>query len=124
MPALLKKEKIMKKYIVVLIIFLATCPKALAHSPPRIETEFSPINRVLTVTVIHSVRNPEKHYVDRIELKKDGRRVAIKEFESQDNAKTQTAEFALFGIETDDPITIEANCSITGWLEEQVELEE
>ncbi len=112
----------MKKYIVLLGIFLALSQIAYAHPPKSIESNYDPSDKTLSVTVTHPVRNPKGHYIEKIEIVKNDELIAKKEFSEQDNNVSQNAVFIVSDITAQDTVIIEAYCSISGKLKEKVDI--
>ncbi|MEA3486085.1 MAG: hypothetical protein U9R20_00280 [Thermodesulfobacteriota bacterium] len=76
-----------KAYIFcMLLCFLAIffCPAATyAHGPGDVTLNYDSDSQILSVTISHSVSNPEKHYIKKITITKNGKPLETYEYKSQ-----------------------------------------
>jgi desulfoferrodoxin (superoxide reductase-like protein) len=68
----------------------------------------------LTVTVEHSVDNPEKHYISKITVYADNKILVSKDYGSQTSTGVQTDTFSLGSLPSGTTLKVEAFCVIMG----------
>lgn len=89
---------------------------ALAHPPSAIEIQAS--GERIDITVEHEVADPSGHYIARLEVFVNGRRVIEQDFLLQADAALQRAAYLVPGLEAGDEIEVEAYCNRSGRLRE------
>jgi desulfoferrodoxin (superoxide reductase-like protein) len=92
---------------------MLTASAALAHPPKDVVLSWDPSGS-LTVTVGHSVDNPEKHYINKIVIYADNKIVATRDYSSQPNAGGLTDTFAIGEQRSGVTLKAEAFCVIMG----------
>ena len=61
-----------------------------AHPPSDMELEYDIGKQTLVVSIIHSVSKPDSHYVEKIEIKKNGNLYLTEEYTNQPSTSTFT----------------------------------
>lgn len=101
----------MKKILVVLILLVV--PLA-AHSPKTPELEYDVEAGLLNVSITHSVNNASKHYVNKVVVELNGRKIIEQKFRSQTNEDVQKVTYTIIDAKVGDKISVTAFCNISG----------
>ncbi|MBU1006028.1 MAG: thiosulfate oxidation carrier complex protein SoxZ [Candidatus Omnitrophica bacterium] len=114
----------MKNIFVFILFFSFTmmCSDAYAHPPSDIKIEHSSASRMLTAIVTHSVSDPVKHFISKIDIWLNGKEVISHEISRQDNEKYQFAGYLIPDAKPGDTISVEAYCSISGKLRKDIKV--
>jgi len=112
----------MKTALLILIfVFLITC-SCYAHPPSGIEASYGKDINALKADIIHPVRNPKNHYIDKIEVSYNGDIVSNETFTSQTNNNIQSINIKSLDLKPGDEIIIEAKCNMYGRLKQTIRL--
>ena len=113
----------MRKFLIFLtlnIVYLFTAIAVYAHPPVKIDLTFAPATETLTAVISHPVSNPEVHYIEKVEIKKNNQVIAKQEYAKQDNHQTQIASIQIPDAKKGDVLTLQAFCSISGSLKKKL----
>jgi len=106
-----------KAYIFcMLLCFLAIffCPAATyAHGPGDVTLNYDSDSNILSVTISHSVSNPQKHYIKKITITKNGKPFETYEYKSQPDPSSFTYTYNVEAKEGD-TLKVKANCKYFG----------
>jgi len=112
-----KKTMTIKVSLLVAVILLAMASllstPASAHRPKSVDLKYEPGTQTLSVTIIHSVKNPVKHYIEEISISVNGKKVSEHEYKSQADKKSFTAEYNV-AAKDGDTIKVKAGCNYFG----------
>jgi hypothetical protein len=97
-----------------LVLVVLSTNTILAHPPGTITVKYDLSLQLLTVEVQHPVRDAAKHFVDKIEVSLNGKKVIEQKFMSQIDGKVQTGFYKLIDAEIGDTIEVVAGCNIAG----------
>ncbi|MGY5876433.1 MAG: hypothetical protein RTU30_11865 [Candidatus Thorarchaeota archaeon] len=111
----------------VLMLFLFTIIGTLAFSPIHVEAndpaaislDYDFGTQILTVTVTHSVGDPNTHYIASIEIRVNGVLSQTGSYTDQDST-TGTTETFTVPAEDGDVINAKAICSISGQIQDEI----
>ncbi len=108
----------MKKRIIVLLILSLTiyfAGSSRAHSPTSIEIDYDFETSILTVTVYHSVTEPDIHYINQIDVWVND---ILNTTEYYSRQFETTYQYDTFNITANhsDTIKIKAHCNVSGSL--------
>jgi len=92
------------------VFFMAE--SAFAHPPSKIEAETK--GETLTVTVMHDVKNPLKHYIKEIVVKVNGKEAVDKKYTGQVDNDKHLGVFEISGLKSGDKLSITATCNMYG----------
>ncbi len=114
----------MRKIVLLVLIcaFIAVCTDVYAHPPSDIKIEYSRESRMMTVIVTHPVNNPEKHFINKIEVLLNGKEIIEHKISKQDNEKYQFSGYMVTDAKPGDVITVEAYCSVSGKLRKEIKV--
>lgn len=111
----------MKKITVFTVLFMAMgIASACAHPPSDIKITFDPQTKMLQAIIMHDVKNPEKHFIKKIDVGLNGKEVISQVISRQDNNESQTVRYLIPDAKAGDVISVEGYCSIIGKLEKEV----
>jgi desulfoferrodoxin (superoxide reductase-like protein) len=103
---------------------LLTVASVSAHAPKRLDAEFDTETHLLTVTAYHAVKDAAKHYVEKIEVELNGKRIVEQKFKSQPDLEKQVVLYMIADARVDDEIKVVAHCNISGKKSYTIEVEE
>ena len=86
----------------------------LAHPPGSVELACQAASGDLTVTALHGVKNPSKHYIERVVVYVDGKKAAEQTFTGQTSGKALEVTLAVGQFPAGTEIRVEATCNIFG----------
>lgn len=96
---------------------LILCALALpAHPPKSLELRYDAGKAELQVKAFHRVNDPERHYIERIEVRRGEELLAEKTYERQASADAQEEVFLLEDrpLAAGEEVTAIATCNISG----------
>lgn len=105
----------------IIVAFLLLCTvDAFAHKPSEIDVVIE--GSRVEIEVRHRVRNPQKHYVDRIIITLNDRKI-IEQGLSLQTKDIQTAIYNVPSLKAGDVLDVEATCNVFGKLKKQIIIE-
>jgi hypothetical protein len=113
----------MNKLLIVLCLGMMSlpAPSLYAHAPEKVVLSYDQDTRALTAEVVHPVADPGRHFVDRIEVLLNGKRVIEKEPPRQ--TETGVSEvFPLTDVKPGDIVKVTAFCNRGGEQSEQIKI--
>ncbi|MFO7873743.1 MAG: hypothetical protein R6U62_04605 [Bacteroidales bacterium] len=116
----------MKKLgLAILIVTLALPVCLFAHSPGDITLSYEKDEdrEVLIISVAHSVRNVERHYVESISISVNDEELEVLTFSNQDTDDYQDVEYEVPGLSQGDAVEIKASCNRIGSATEEFVIE-
>ena len=99
--------------IMVLGSMLLAGPVA-AHGPSDVEVTYDPETHILRVHAYHDSKNAAEHYVNKIAVKVNGKKMVEQVFRSQTDRLHQEALFLIIDAGVGDTIDVMAGCNIHG----------
>ena len=94
------------------------CPTALyAHAPKKVLLAYDGATKTLSVTITHTYFSAS-HYIDKIEIKKNGKAVAVQEYKSQPS-ETFTYTYKIDAV-SGDTFEVKASCNKFGSATEAI----
>lgn len=112
----------MKRTILVLFFcFFFLSAIAYAHPPQDIMVTFDKQMKILQAIIVHNVKNPENHYIKRVDVSLNGKEILTHFISRQDNNETQIVTYLIPDAKDGDVISVEGYCSINGALEKKIE---
>lgn len=104
------------------LILLGQTENAYAHPPSDIIITFDPETKILKAVIMHSVSNPQKHYINKVDIALNGQEVIEQRISRQDNNTNQTVIYLIPDAKTGDSISVEAYCNISGKLKKEMKV--
>jgi len=111
-----------------ILAFLVVCfsvgffSVAYAHPPSDIIITFDKKTRILTAVIMHNVNDPERHFVNKVDIGLNGKEIIEHRIGRQDNNITQSVSYLIPDTKAGDTLSVEAYCSISGKLEKEIKV--
>lgn len=93
-----------------LFIFIS----AFAHAADDIKMVPSLNEGIFSTRVVHNTNNPEKHFINKIEVSVNGKLLIVQEFLRQRDKNAQEAIYVMPSLKAGDEIVIKATCNLGG----------
>ncbi|MCK4940566.1 hypothetical protein KAS45_00595 [candidate division WOR-3 bacterium] len=98
------------RMLIVALVLLAV--PLLAHSPKGLQLEYDA--GILNISVIHSVNDASKHYVNKVIVELNGKKIVEQKFRSQTDEEEQQVLYSIIDAKEGDKINVTAYCNISG----------
>lgn len=98
--------------LMVALVLLAV--PLLAHSPKSLELDYDFETSVLNISVTHSVNDASKHYVYKVVVELNGKKIIEQKFRSQTDEEEQQMVYSIIDAKEGDKINVTAYCNISG----------
>ena len=85
-----------------------------AHPPKGLEVEYDTDSSILRVEIAHSVNDASKHYVNKVVVEVNGKKVIEQTFRKQIDGETQQVMYKIIDAAEGDKISVTAYCNISG----------
>ncbi|MCX7956738.1 MAG: hypothetical protein N2643_02440 [Endomicrobia bacterium] len=92
---------------------------ALSHPPSKINFDFDMDKKKVIVTVEHKVKEPTDHFIDKITLSLNGKKIIEQVSSLQINNDVQIYEYLIPELSENDKIIIWSNCNKFGSLKKE-----
>lgn len=102
----------MRIFILSIIFVLIFIPVVFSHTPSNIDIKLAGVN--VEITVSHSVSEPTTHYVEKIEVVLNGKKVIEQNFFLQSTDEYQRANYTIPSLKKGDVLEVIAHCSRHG----------
>ncbi len=116
----------MKNPVLTILLVILAFPVCLfAHSPDEITLshEKDEDREFLKISVFHSVRNVERHYVESITISVNDEELEVLTFSNQETDEFQDVEYEVTDLSPGDVVKIEASCNRIGSASEEFIIE-
>jgi len=100
--------------MLLLIIVLGITVFLSAHPADDIKLNFDLAEKILTVTIYHSVKDAEKHFIEIITVKINKKEIITQKLEKQNNLKETTAIYKIIDAKAGDKIIVVTKCNKFG----------
>lgn len=114
----------MRTKIIVSLFILSLFLMLSAHGPDDIKFVQSLNEGIFSVRIEHSTNNPEKHFINKVEVTVNGKLLITQEFLRQRDKDAQEAIYVLPSIKAGDVIKIKATCNLGGSKEKEFTVQE
>jgi hypothetical protein len=111
----------MKKTVLIVILCLAITQNAFCHPPTGID--MTRLGTQITVTVLHDVLDPKTHYIERIGITLNGKKIIEQNFTTQTDDDMQQVIYIIPSLTTGDKLDIETKCNQAGELKKEIIVE-
>ena len=101
----------MKHLILCLIVILFVFSSCFAHVPKSVDITAS--GKYISVSISHSVSNPKKHYVKRVEITLNDKKIIEQTFSLQEGNEIELTYY-IPSLKISDTVRVEAFCNIGG----------
>ncbi len=116
---MLRKTLVLLASITVMIAILSM-PVA-SHPPSSMTLDYDAETETLEVDISHSVSNTDSHYIDAINIEKNGETIKEETYESQPSTSGGTYEYSIEA-SNGDAISVTADCSNYGDISDQIQV--
>jgi hypothetical protein len=120
-----KEVKIASRAVVVaatLYIVLSSMP-VVAHTPASMTLDYNWETQTLSVTISHSVSDPNSHYIQNITVYKNDVKVDSEAYTSQGSTSGASDTFNIAAVDGD-VLRVWANCSVSGFIQDTIPVTE
>lgn len=100
------------KVLIITLVLLAV--PLLAHTPKSVDLEYDSETGILNASIIHSVNNASKHYVNKIIVELNGKKIIEQTFKRQVDDEVQMVMYKIIDAKESDKIKVTAYCNISG----------
>lgn len=97
-----------------IIFALSIALPLLAHPPKGLELAFDFDSRILTAQIMHSVKDASKHYIYKVIVDLDGKKIIEQTFKKQVDDGLQQVTYKVIDAHEGSKITVTAYCNISG----------
>jgi len=117
----MKQIKILKIMMATLFIFAVIISSncVTGHPASNVDLEYDFDNQKLNVTISHNTDNTDTHYIERVEVYKNGVTIIEEDYTSQPSSNTFTLSFDI-SADDGDVLKVETECSISGKTEDSI----
>lgn len=112
----------MKRFVFFLIVFVFILALATtyAHPPSDIMITFDANTKILKAVIMHNTSNPASHYIKKVDLGLNGKKIIEHTISKQDNNESQTVSYLISDLKDGDLLSVEGYCSISGKLLKEI----
>ncbi len=116
------KEVLMRLIVQVTFLFFFSITAAWSHPPSKMQFSYNPLDRILSITVIHPTADTMKHYIDEITVEYNNAKRVVQTFISQLNGNEQKAVYLLFDVKPGDSVEVTGKCNMYGKKKEKYQI--
>jgi hypothetical protein len=84
-----------------------------AHSPGSVTLSYNLTTQILTVTVVHKTNSPSSHYINKVEIKKNGKSIESQNYTNQPDPSEFSYTYKI-SAKMGDILEVTASCSVYG----------
>ncbi|MFA4889601.1 MAG: hypothetical protein WC628_08540 [Candidatus Omnitrophota bacterium] len=106
--------------IIFLLVVAPLFVKAYAHAPEKITITYDLGTDMLKAVIEHHVDDPQTHFIKRVDIGLNGKKLITQEILEQDNPSTETISYMISEVKAGDRVSVEAFCSVGGSLKEEI----
>jgi hypothetical protein len=110
----------MRKILSLLVVFSAFSLLAYAHPPSDIKIIFDGKTKMLNAVILHGTGSPAFHYIKKVVVDLNGKKIIGQTFSRQDNNVSQTVSYLIPDVKNGDTLSVEGECSISGKLKKEI----
>ena len=114
----------MKRIRLLLILgFIFTQSAVLmAHPPSKIILEFNAETSILKIEMPHAVKEISEHFINKVEVKINGKEILKQEFLTQQDPEKQTVLYQIHDAKSGDKLEVTAHCNVFGKKKETLQI--
>ena len=114
----------MRKIFIFMTVFflMAACSIAYAHPPSDIIISFDLKTKMLKAVITHNVNNPVSHFIKKVDVALNGKKIIEHKIGREDNNVSQTVAYLIPDAKAGDTLSVEAYCSISGKLKQEIKI--
>jgi desulfoferrodoxin (superoxide reductase-like protein) len=118
----MKNVKNRRLLILVTAFCLFLASPALAHPPSDIQMKYDNLTQVLSITILHNVKDPADHYIKSLSIKANEDVLVTLDYTKQQDKEKQEETFTFSKICKGSKITVTAVCNKFGKMERSFEI--
>jgi hypothetical protein len=120
-----KSKKVSRKSTVVSLLSMLVCLTflaggAFAHPPSDIALSYDGVSQILKVGITHASKSPDKHYIKKVEITKNGAVVYAEDYKIQPEAPSFSYDYKI-DIAAGDAVEVKVSCSVFGSKKKKLE---
>ena len=104
----------MKSILILILASFIICSTAFSDSPSNIKVDYQGGREILKIMVEHNSDNPAKHYIKRIVVELNKKKIIEQVFQGQSDESGLTVSYNVPGTKKGDKYIIYAYCNIRG----------
>lgn len=97
-----------------IILALLIALPLLAHPPKGLELAYDADSNILTVEITHSVKDASKHYINKVVVELNGKKIIEQVFKKQVDDELQHVTYEVIDADEGAKITVIGYCNISG----------
>jgi YbbR domain-containing protein len=106
--------------LVACFAFLLVASTVYAHPPSDIQITFDPAKKMLSAVIVHNTSNPERHYINKVNVGLNGNKILEQDISRQDNGVDQTVSYLIPDAKDGDVLSVEGACNMSGKLQREI----
>jgi len=106
----------------ILGLFLVQSQGLIAHPPSKIILEFNAETSILKVEMPHLVKDVTEHFIDRVEVKLNGKEILKQALLTQQDLEKQTVIYQIHDAKSGDELEVTAHCNVFGKKKETLQI--
>lgn len=104
------------------LVFLSQPDSAYAHPPSDIAISYDSLTKTLKAVITHQVSNPKTHFINKVDIGLNGQKIIEHQISLQDNNMAQAVSYLIPDAKTEDTVSVEAYCNISGKLKREIKI--
>ncbi|MFA4842575.1 MAG: hypothetical protein WC658_01910 [Candidatus Omnitrophota bacterium] len=118
----LKRRDLLKSLFLLsgALFFLGNTENAYGHPPSDIAVTYDSATKTLHAVITHPVSNPERHFINKVDIRLNGQEIIEHRISMQDNNVNQAVSYLIPDVKDGDVISVEAYCNISGKLTKEI----
>lgn len=105
-----------------LFLLFVSSSVCFAHPPSDIKMTYDSDTNMLTVVLTHEVRNPDEHFIKKVDIGLNGKEIITHQISRQSNNITQMVVYMIPDAKPGDVLSAEGYCSLSGALEKELKI--
>ena len=99
--------------VFILLAVLIVLP-LFAHPPKGLEVAYDYDSNILNVDIVHAVNDAGKHFINKVVVELNGKKIIEQTFRKQEDGEMQHAMYKIIDAAGGDKIAVTAYCNISG----------
>jgi predicted methyltransferase len=94
-----------------------------AHPASEINITVDVNTKMVVALITHNVSDPERHYIDKVDITLNGAEVTTQLISKQDNNVSQTISYLIPDLKPGDVVAVDTHCNKGGTLKKEIKVE-
>ncbi|NQT25446.1 hypothetical protein HQ585_08825 [candidate division KSB1 bacterium] len=108
--------------LIFISLFLFQISVAIAHPPSKIILEFNAETSILKVEMPHKVKDASEHFINKVEIKLNGKEIVKQEFFTQKDTGKQMVMYQIHDAKSGDTLEVTAHCNVFSKKKETIQI--